>query len=211
MIVGVYGLPGAGKTTFLAYCIDRWQHGKSVLGLPPSDTIFTNFTFTGCYQLDFDSLGRYNFKNCCMVVDEIMLLADSRNFKTFGQNLKDFFALHRRSHISLIWCSQSWDDTDKKIRNLTDYFYKLETMHGLLHNFSVIKPIKHILGPPSDCYQLSAPVEWSFIYRPKYYHLFDSYESKINFLPDPKLSLWVPLDPETETLDAAAAASSRSD
>lgn len=194
MIIGVFGLPGMGKTTFLAKCAYRWTHGKSFMGIPPAQIVFTNFQCPGCYKLDFNELGLFNFHDCNIIIDEIMLLADCRNFKTFPEHLKAFFALHRRSHTNVIWCSQSWRDCDLKIRALTERFYLLEKGR-FLKDFSFIKPIRHIMGVSNknmeDVYQLGAPIEWSFVFRPKYYKMFDSFESKLHALPPVKLTPWV--------------------
>ena len=114
MIIGVIGLPGSGKTTLLSKAAYNWINGKSFLGIPPGKYVFTNFNCPGCYKLDFDCLGLYNFHDSNMLIDEIMLLADNRNFKTFPEHLKEFFALSRRSRLNILWASQS-ADCDKKI------------------------------------------------------------------------------------------------
>lgn len=200
MIVGVFGLPGAGKSTFLAKCAYLWTHGKKFMNIEPHKVVFTNFECLGCYKLDFDKLGLYNFSDCNIIIDEIMLYADTRNFKTFPEHLKAFFALHRKSNIGgILWCSQYWDDCDKKIRVLTDRFYLLER-GKLLKQFSFVKPIYRAMGVDNkhmtDKYILGAPLEWFWVYRPRYYSMFDSFESKLHALPPVDLIPWdSPPDP----------------
>ena len=193
MIVGVFGLPGAGKTTFLTKCAYKWTHGKKFMGIPPADIVLTNFDCPNCYKLDFDSLGKFNFHHMNILIDEIMLFADCRNFKTFSEDLKAFFALHRRSHVNVVWCSQSYRDCDIKIRNLTEKFFLLEC-GKILSMFSFAKPIYHVMNVKSDeiqdRYILGAPLEWVPVFRPRYYSMFDSYESKLKLLPDPELIPW---------------------
>ena len=127
MIQGVFGLPGMGKSTFMTKCAVMSLKGKTFMGVKPKKIVFTNFECQGCYKLDFDKLGLYNFCDCLILIDEIMLFADTRNFKTFPEHLKrGFFAKHRHSNIDIIWCSQYWDDCDKKIRVLTQKFYLME-------------------------------------------------------------------------------------
>ena len=87
-IVGVIGLPGSGKTTLLAKAAYKWLHGKSFLGMPARSKVLTNFDCPGCYKLSFDCLGLYNFQDMNIIIDEIMLLADNRNFKSFPEHLK---------------------------------------------------------------------------------------------------------------------------
>ena len=61
-----------------------------------------------------------------MLIDEIQLFADSRNFKTFGDNLKYFFSMHRHDKIDIVYASQSFDNVDKRIRSLTDRLYYVD-------------------------------------------------------------------------------------
>ena len=193
MIQGVFGLPGMGKSTFLAKCAWMCLHGKEFMGVPPHKYVYTNFDCPGCYELDFDTLGKYNYHDCLILIDEIMLFADCRDFKNFSPELKYFFALHRHFNVDIIWCSQYYSDCDKKIRNLTSCFYLLEKASVLPVSF--IKPIIRAMGAKDgqmiDRYDLGAPISWRFVWRPRYYKLFDSYETKE--LPPVEVSLWSPL------------------
>lgn len=196
MIIGVFGLPGAGKSTFLACASQHLLNGKSFMGLSPSKVVFTNFYCKGCYKLDFDKLGIYNFVDCNILIDEIMLLADTRNFKTFPESLKRFFSQHRKTlgdGHGVIWCSQYYDDCDKKIRVLTHKYYLLEK-GKIFTSFSFVKPILREMKPKhgtmSDQFVLGAPVTWKPIYRPKYYDAFDSYETLLKTLPPVELIPW---------------------
>lgn len=196
MIIGVFGLPGSGKTTFLTCAAQHWLKGKSFMGIAPADTVFTNFYCEGCYKLDFDALGLYNFCDCNILIDEIMLLADTRNFRTFPEHLKQFFALHRK-HIGdnhgVIWCSQYYDDCDKKIRVLTHKYFLLERSK-IFPDVSFVKPIVRMMRPRngsmSDRFELGAPVTWRPVFRWKYYRNFDSYESCLVDLPPVELLPW---------------------
>lgn len=191
MIIGVFGLPGEGKTTMLTKCAWRCLHGKSFMGIPPHSKVYTNFACPGCYQLDFDTLGLYDYHDCLILIDEIMLFADCRDFKNFTPELKWFFALHRHQNIDILWCSQYYNDCDKKIRNLTAKFFLLEKSNVL--PFSYVKPIIRAMGCKDnqmvDSYTLGAPITWNFVFRPRYYHLFDSYEVDKQ-LPPVAAPLW---------------------
>lgn len=193
MIQGVFGLPGMGKTTFLTKCAWMCLHGKSFMGIPPHETVYTNFDCPGCYELDFDDLGKKNFHDCLILIDEIMLFADCRDFKSFSPALKYFFALHRHFNIDILWCSQYYSDCDKKIRNLTNNFFLLEKSAVLPVSF--VKPILRQMGAKDgqmvDKYTLGAPITWRFVWRPRYYSMFDSFEKKE--LPPVDAPLWSPM------------------
>lgn len=188
MIIELHGFPGAGKTTVLTMIAQRALRGKRTLGLPPSKTVLTSFPCPGCYQLEFNDLGTYHFHDCLIIIDEISLYADNRNFQKFSNALTMFFKLHRHAHINLVWCSQSATDADKKIRTVTEYSYIIDRYFC----FTAIKPILKyhtvVGGQPGERFQLAPPIYWHWCFRPKWYKYFDSFS--MPKLPEPKLVLW---------------------
>lgn len=189
MMYGVVGLPGAGKTTFLTAAAQKCLQGKSFLGLPARTNVFTNFSCPGCYKLDFHRLGRENITDALILIDEIALLADNRNWKNFSEDLTYFFSHYRHFFCDIIWCSQYWD-ADKKIDVRTDKIFILEKSAFL--PVSWVKPILHELtvrcGQRVDGYRIGAPVTWRGIWRPRWYSYFDSYAQRE--LAPPTLELW---------------------
>lgn len=188
MIIEIHGFPGAGKTTVLTMIAQRSLQGKETLGIKPHKKVFTTFACPGCYKLDFDALGSYDFRDCLMLIDEISLFADNRKFRSFSDNLLYFFKLHRHFGISLVWCSQSATDADKKIRSVTEMSYIIDKYFS----FTAIKPIlkSHTVkgGEPGELFELAPLVYWSWCYRPRWYSFFDSFDTKP--LPEPCLELW---------------------
>ena len=71
MITGVFGLTGAGKSSFLSWCAMRAQKQRSIKvglsiagGVSLQDLrskeytrIYSNFPILGCYPYDFNDLG----------------------------------------------------------------------------------------------------------------------------------------------------------
>lgn len=188
MVIEIHGFPGAGKTTVLTMIAQRALQGKTTLGLAPCDTVFTSFPCPGCYQLDFNLLGKVNFHDCIMIVDEISLYADNRNFKQFSESLLYFFKLHRHFKIDLVWCSQSATDADKKIRAVTERSYIIDSFFC----WTLIKPVYKyhtvVGGEPGERFELAPVVDWTWCFRPRWYKYFDSFETKL--LPEPELLLW---------------------
>lgn len=185
MIAGVFGLPGSGKSVFLSKIAFQAQNGKSTfvgsycLQNGCYDRIYTNFPIQNCYKFDFEKLGHYNYTNSLFLIDEIMMYADSRNFKSFSDDLKFFFSQHRKFKNAVVWCSQSYDDTDKKIRNLTNCFCYIRPFPWFPSKFSYVSPINPFLrfenGQIMSGYELAPPIQSRLIYLPKYWNLFDSY------------------------------------
>lgn len=191
MITGVFGLTGAGKSTFLAWASSRALAGKSLdVGLSFAGGVtlqdekkyprgvYSNFPLAGCYRLNFEDLGRFDFRECLILIDEIMMLCDSRNWKTYPENIKYFMSHHRHYNTDIIWCSQSYTDTDIRIRALSQQFCYIKK-HGA---FTEITPILHLMdvknGAISDWYELGGLASKKIIRRKKYYHLFDSHSRK---------------------------------
>lgn len=180
MIYELFGLPSSGKTTTLTMIAQNALRKKSVLGLGIYDRVFTSFYCEGCLKINFDELKYYDFSNSLIIIDEISLYADNRNFKSFDADLLYFFKLHRHYHIDLIWSSQSYSDADKKIRDVTDTIFLLE--RSRINGFSVIKKIYHNYSfsnrQINDTYDIAPRVQWKYIYRPKWYKYFNSFEHK---------------------------------
>ena len=60
-IVGVYGLPGSGKTTLMAAFATASLSGRWLFGVPPKDRVFSNVPIPGCYELTVDMIGTMFF------------------------------------------------------------------------------------------------------------------------------------------------------
>lgn len=199
IISGVFGLPGSGKSLFLGMIAQRAVHGKNInfhglsLGsLKKYKYVYTNFSCDGCYKLDYDKLGVLNYSDCLILVDEIMLLSDSRDYKKFTDNLKFFYSEHRKSKCDFIYASQSYDDVDKKIRNRTEQYYYVE--HFFL-DFSRVRRIDFFFDIINfkivDGFSFAPIATDFFFWRPHYYDNIDSYELVNGSLQDePELIPW---------------------
>lgn len=177
MMTGIIGLPRQGKSTLLAK-IAKKRLKKGI-------KCYSNFPMKGCLKLNFNDLGKKNFHDCCILIDEISLFADCRNFKDFGDNLVYFFTNYGHFNVEIFYCTQNYDDCDKKIRCLTDELYSITSFW----RFSLCRPIvKSIIidGDIKNCYvEKRIP---KIIYRPFYYDMFDSYNRRE--LPEVDDRLW---------------------
>lgn len=198
MICGVFGLPRAGKSTFLTYLIIKSMKGKR-LGVghfawkkpigefSPYKRIFCNFPVAGTYKLDFDSLGVYDFSDSLIIIDEIMLLCDSRDWKSFRADLRDFLALHGHYKCDIVYCSQGYQDTDLRIRNLTERIFYIEKFGS----FTRIRPIDKgwsFNEQITEGYDLAPPLGSTWLYRRLYYKHFDSFSAPA--MPENPAKFW---------------------
>lgn len=198
MICGVFGLPRAGKTTFLTYLalealkgkslsVGHFRYQKPIGEFAPYKRVFCNFPLEGCYMLDFDALGVFDFSNSLILIDEIMLLCDSRDWKNFRADLRDFLALHGHYRCDIVYCSQGYRDTDLRIRNLTERLFYIEKFR----QFTRVRPIDKGFKfdeQINEGYTLGSPLSATYILRKRYYRYFNSFDAPE--LPENPASVW---------------------
>lgn len=214
MMCGVFGLPRAGKSTFLTrevkiaqkqqkkaakraekgkkynanqLCIGHLMWKKPIGEFAPYKRIYCNFPLAGTYKLDFDSLGVYDFSDSLIIIDEIMLVCDSRDWKNFRASLRNFLALHGHYRCDIIYCSQGYQDTDLRIRNLTERIFYIEKRG----NWTRVRPIDKgwsIDEQIKEGYSLAPPLGSTWIWRKLYYRYFDSFAAPE--MPENPADLW---------------------
>lgn len=137
MITGIFGEPGAGKTTIIAWYVKRNLKNKKY------KHIYTiNAEVKGAEQIKWEDLAIYNFTKCLILIDEITLDADNRQFKTFSNGHRDFFIMHRHLDTDIVWVSQNYDKVDIKIRDLTsELWYMHKSVIPILREFTTMKRI----------------------------------------------------------------------
>ena len=177
MISGIIGLPSSGKSLVLSYIAYRAIKGKSInfhgFNCTHFDKqyqrVYTNFPFQGAYQLDFDILGYADYNNCLILVDELQMFADSRNFKNFGDNLKFFFSQHRKFKVDFLYATQSPDTVDKRIRSLTDKLYYIDRTIFNLIRIREIQTFFDIHNNLTLSYEFSSGLNSRYFYAPRLY------------------------------------------
>lgn len=189
MIIGVFGLPRSGKSTLLAYCAECALRHKALacgrgawrvsLGdFAPYDRVYSTFPILSkngkICKLDCSQLGKIEIKKSLLLIDEISLIFDSREYKNFPKHCKEFFALHGHWENDIIYASQGFEDCDKRIRNMTDTLLYVDRAG----RFSRVRPIRKewsIDGSIVEGYTLCPPLSSRWLYRPKYYDMFNSF------------------------------------
>ena len=107
----VVGAKGAGKTAYLAKLCN--EHERKRKG-----RIYSN---CGIGLELPDHYWDHSYpQNSLLLIDEIGLIHDNRDFKAFEAECNEFYKYQRKKKLVIIATSQSMD-IDKKIRTLTDY------------------------------------------------------------------------------------------
>lgn len=186
-----FGLPGSGKTTLMVHEAIKALKSKVYRN------IYCNVRISvfGVTYIDNDCIGKYDLSDCLILIDEATLFADNRAHKEFSKDKIEYFLLHRHYNADVKLFTQQWDGVDKKIRVITDrvfYVYKgfftrkwyskyYRIPYGIIIPDPKNKSSGEKLGdivqgyckPPLFC-RLFA----HFVYRPKYYQYFDSWQRK---------------------------------
>lgn len=211
-----FGLPGAGKTTLLAYEALKAIRSKRY------KNVYSNVRLSifGVTYIDNQCIGKYDLRDCLILIDEATLFADNRAYKEFGKDKIQYFLEHRHYNADIILFTQQWDGVDRKIRVITDRVYYVYKGRILGHWFTRCYRIPYgIIIPdpkknpgeklgdivqgyckPNFLIRLFSP----WLYRPRFYKYFDSWECPP--LPELPSDVYVPyyeVTPEGEIITSS--------
>ena len=173
----VFGKKGSGKSSYLAKLALKYSKKKYI--------IYTNMddlNIPGCRYIDAKNLGKFVPEpHSVILLDEVGMLFDNRNYKEFKPETRDFFKLQRHYKCIVYLASQSFD-IDKKLRDLTDEMFLVSNLFGFL---SLIRPItkKITLTEASsmgeskiaDNLKFKLFTSWKVTYLPRYSEYFQSF------------------------------------
>lgn len=180
-LIMIFGKKGSGKTTNLTkLAIKHYKKGWTVY-------CTEHIPFT--YYVPHELIGQVEFKeNSLLLIDEVGMIYDNRDFKNFQNYVRDWFKLQRHRKVKVIMFSQTFD-IDIKLRNLTDELY---LVNNVFRVFSYAKKIdRNIIitkanaeSPSTIADELNfVSVIWFWCgsrmitYIPKYTKYFDTYSA----------------------------------
>lgn len=219
VIILVVGLPRAGKSTYSAVVTWKEVKRKNMQTayklsflnsvLPwykffkAYDRVLSNCFIDGAYQLDFSDIGKYRIKNSLLILDEAAMHVSNRNFKNLDEVFEKYLYIIGHDKNDVIFISQS-DDIDKKIVDRCEKVYFIKKIGP---QFSLaIQFMRQIVFSPVDGkfhfgFRMPNGLEkflgflfpflgyFKFFYRPKYYPMFNSYQTFD--LPEKEFKKWV--------------------
>ena len=134
------GLPGAGKSTFIAYIV----HLCTLCDYP----VYCNVPVDGAFPINKDDLGKYDTSDGLILIDEAGLVYDNRKFDTqFSESSLNFLKRLRHYNCSIALFSQSMDIDIKWIRMSKSVFL---VYRSLIRGFTSVVRVKRTFDIPKD-------------------------------------------------------------
>ena len=168
-----FGKKGSGKTCDIAKLSMKAQK-KGI-------KVYSNIEIPGNYVFNPQDMKNFTFEpNSLVLLDEVGLIWDNRDFKSFEKGFNVFFKYSRQYKLKIIMYSQAYNDIDLKIRLLFD---RLSLMQRI-GRITLIRPIIKSVGVSTDIngngqivdtYKFGSVFSWHFNYMPRYYGLFKSF------------------------------------
>lgn len=176
-----FGKKGSGKSTFLIKMALKYQK----LGY----VVYTNMEdccVRGVRWFDVSRLGDFvPVANSLLLIDEVGMIWDAREFKSFKPAVRDFFKLQRHYHVICYLASQTFD-IDKKLRDLTDGMILFVNVFNV---FSLGKTITRKVVLTESTSEAESRISenlsftpfwnWKVTYIPKWIAYFDSYNAPV--------------------------------
>lgn len=173
----VFGKKGSGKSTYLVKIAQ--QHIKR------GWVVYTNMEelfMPGVRHFEIQHLGDFVPESrSLLILDEVGMIWDNRDYKLFKSSVRDFFKLQRHYHVKVYMASQTFD-VDKKIRDLTDGMF-LHQCYGRV--FTVGKRITRKVVLTQSTSEAESRIsedlvmlpfwDWTYTYIPKWSKYFDSH------------------------------------
>lgn len=179
----VFGKKGSGKTTYM--CKLAVQYHK--LGRE----VYSNVVLPYSHLIDVNLLGHVvPPPESVLLIDEVGMIWDNRNFKAFREDVRDYFKLQRHYRNIVYLFSQTFD-IDIKLRNLTDAMFLvtsplpfLSVIRRIKRTIVLVQPVADAEGRISDSLQFIPMImnlfgmkAFQLTYIPKWAKLFDSHQT----------------------------------
>lgn len=171
-LIMIFGKKGSGKSTILAkyalkYIKKGWtvystEHIPGVYYISPEYIGKFNLKDYNYHPINPDDykgllklLVRLRLKffphkpKVLLLIDEVGMIYDNRNFKNFDNSVRDFFKLQRHYYVRCVMFSQTFD-VDKKLRDLTDCMYLVKNVARVFCYGKKIRKYQNISNDSMD-------------------------------------------------------------
>lgn len=167
----IFGKKGCGKTTTLTKL--AYQHSKK------GWLVFCTEKNVACtHYIPYEYIGKYWFpEHSVLLVDEVGMIWDNRNFKNFQNDVRDWFKYQRHNKVKVYLFSQSFD-IDKKLRDLTDQMFLLVNKFRV---FTYGKKISKVFVINSSTAEAPSSIAENLAFEPFIFFMFGT--RTLTFIP----------------------------
>lgn len=173
----LFGKMGVGKSGLIT------KYALSDLVSKDFKKVYTSIGVPGTYKFDPADIGKgFTFEPYSSIyIDEMGLVYNSRDFKSFPKEAREWFKYLRQSKCKVTIFSQS-PDIDKSIRDLAHFYGILRRVGPIVILFDVAKNIdvgQDIEGNGQlidNYFKLGILGGIHFYYLPRYFGLWDSFD-----------------------------------
>lgn len=176
----VFGKKGSGKTTYLVKLILKYhKKGREIYTTLSPDEINHEY-IDYVHFISADDIGRFvPPPEAVLLVDEVGMIWDNRNFKYFRTDVRDYFKLQRHYRNIVYLFSQTFD-IDIKLRTLTDAMFLVTSPFPVL---SVVRRIKRTIVLVQPVADAEGRIADSLEFVPIWLSLFGSKSLQFTWLP----------------------------
>lgn len=190
MITTIFAPPGNGKSCALSLIaqkeLKRISKGKSQYKY-----VFTNYPCKGTYKIKVEDLGRFYVHDALIILDEVTMELDSRDWKKVSKGLVEFIVTHRHLNCSIVAAVQDFSRMEKTLReNCTDLYFLSRSPVPFFRRWAHCRQIfrkltvneyssELVLGYRFSDWvdRLFRQAKYRSFYLPKAYGLFDSWDT----------------------------------
>lgn len=176
----MFAPPGCGKSTTAALMISKYTKKKI--------TCYANFDCKGAIRIKWKDVGKYNFENSVVFIDEAGIDVNNRKYMDMAIEQIEYLKKHRHYRCEMWFFSQSHEDIDVTVRRLAQNYYVVSRtlLNRFTHKFYFKRAVKKI-GIDKDTHQFIDYYEWVLFSKykfngKKYWGMFDSFDT--SDLPD---------------------------
>lgn len=179
----IFGKKGSGKSTYMSILAKKYRD--------KGWHVFSNTDIAFSTRIDIHELGHVvTPDHSVLLIDEVGMIWDNRNFKNFKEEVRDYFKLQRHYRTIVYLFSQTFD-IDLKLRVLTDAMYlvsnplpPISMLRKIKRTLCIVQPTPDAEGRIADSLEF-VPIFLSLfgaqsiklIWLPKWFKYFDSFEN----------------------------------